>query len=167
MTDVFSRKWSDDLEPIRQDRWILELDAVGIPAYVVKTAGRPKVTSEETEISFVNNTAYFKGKTKWDTIDITLLNPISPSSAKKVYEWLLLCHQQKEGIDGYKSEYAKNLKLKLLSPLNTTIESWTLHKAWPNNIDFGSLDMSSGEPVETTMTLRYDYATLDEVTTGE
>lgn len=165
MTEVYPLKWSNSLEPKRQDRWIMQIN--GIDAFNMRTSGRPKVTSDEIEIPFINNTAYFKGKTKWDPIDVTLLDAISPAASKSVVEWLLILHDQKTGVDGYKAEYARNISLSLLSPLNTVVEKWKIHKSWPTNIDFGTLDMASAEPVEISMTLRYDWAELEEITTGE
>ena len=60
-------KWSDNLQPMRQDNWFLEFPDINgnsIPAYTCMTAGRPKLSNEEVEVPFMNNTAYFKGKSK-------------------------------------------------------------------------------------------------------
>ena len=134
------------------------------PSYTCQTAGRPKMSNEKTEIKVVNNTAYFKGSSTWDTIDVTLLDPISEPSSRRVYEWLLLHHNSKTGVDGYKSEYAKDITLKMLSPLGTTIQEWKLHRAWIENADFGDLDYSSSEPLNVSITLAYDYPDLPSTT---
>jgi|MGYP003958241799 hypothetical protein len=157
-------KWSDNLQPMRQDNWFLEFPDVNgnqIPAYTCMSAGRPKLSNEEVEIPFMNNTAYFKGKSKWETLDIVLRTPISEALALRVMEWIMLHHDAESGVDGYKSEYAKDITLKLTSPLGTTIESWRLHQCWITNSDFGSLDMSSADAVEISLTLRFDYAVLE------
>ena len=41
------------------------------------------------------------------------------------------------------------------------IEEWKMWNAWITNADFGQLDYTSDELVLLTMTLRYDYATMD------
>lgn len=147
-----------DYEPKKQDRWILTID--GIDAWVIRTSGRPKFTNAEVEIPHVNNTRYIKGKTTWESIDITTHDPISPAASRQFMEWALLHHDSATGVDGYKEEYAKDISVKMLSPLGTTIEEWVLHGAWLTNVDFGNLDMSSAEPVEISATIRYDWADL-------
>lgn len=155
--------WSDTLEPMRQDNWILEFPDINgnqIPAYTCVTAGRPKQSTDEVEINFLNNTSYYKGKTKWETLDVTLRTPIDAALALRVMEWLQLQHDDETGIDGYKSEYAKTVTLKMLSPYGTTIEEWTLIRTWVPSSDLGSLDYSSADPVEVSLTLRFDRAKL-------
>ena len=73
----------------------------------------------------------------------------------------MLHHDAQTGVDGYKSEYAKDITLKLVSPLGTTIESWRLHQCWIANSDWGDLSMDSADPVEINLTLRFDYAVLE------
>ena len=45
-------KWADSLEGKRQDRWVMEID--GIPAYLLKTAERPKGENGTIEVDYIN-----------------------------------------------------------------------------------------------------------------
>ena len=40
------------------------------------------------------------------------------------------------------------------------VEEWTLKGAFIQDAQFGDLDFGSSDPVEITLTLRYDYAIL-------
>lgn len=161
MSNLNPNKWSDSLQPKTQNRWILNID--GIPTFLIRTTGRPKMTNDEFEMPYINNTSYFKGLSKWETMDITLVDSIETAASKALMDWLLLHHDQATGVDGYKAEYTKNVTLKLISPLGTTIEEWSLKNVWMTNIDLGSLDYTSGDPIEISLTLRFDDAKLTSV----
>ena len=42
-----------------------------------------------------------------------------------------------------------------------TLEVWTLINPWILSVEYGQLDYSANEMVEISLTLRYDYATLN------
>tara|TARA_Y100000310_G_C20375396_1_gene665498 strand:+ start:167 stop:655 length:489 start_codon:yes stop_codon:yes gene_type:complete len=145
-------------EPKLQNRFVFSVD--GIPSYLVKTTGRPKITFEEVELNHLNVKRFVKGKGTWDPLDITLYDPIVPSSAQAVMEWIRLSHESVTGRDGYSDFYKKDCNIQVLGPVGDIVEEWTLKGTWITNADFGSLDFSTNDPVETTVTLRYDYAVL-------
>ena len=50
-------------EPKKQNRFILRFPSpLGIQEWFVKTASRPKYTSEETEIQFLNTSTFVVGR---------------------------------------------------------------------------------------------------------
>ena len=92
VTDMLPNKF----EPKRQHRWVLAIE--GIDAFLVKTAGRPTWSSGETEIPFINS--YRKvntGKAKWDNLTVTIHDPIAPSGAQQVMEWIRTHHESAPG----------------------------------------------------------------------
>ena len=50
VTDMLPNKF----EPKRKFRWVFAIE--GIDAFLMKTAARPNVTIEETEVSYINST---------------------------------------------------------------------------------------------------------------
>lgn len=152
--------WADSLEGKRQDRWVMLIN--GIPSYVVKTAQRPKKSNGMIEINYINSKRKFKGKTTWDPITITLQDPISDSTARKIHEWDKLHHDSQTNSEGYKADYTKDVNLKLISPQGTTIENWLYKNAFIESIDYGDGDYSSEDFFEITVTLQFDYAELVE-----
>ena len=145
-------------EPKLKNRYIMEVD--GIPAYLIKTAARPKITIAEVELVHMNVSRYVKGKAKWETITLTLYDPVVPSAAQAVMEWVRLHHESVTGRDGYSDFYKKDITINVLGPVGDKIEEWTLKGAFITEADFGGVDFASAEPVEIALTLRFDYAIL-------
>jgi hypothetical protein len=145
-------------EPKRKFRWVLQID--GIDAFVLKTAARPQQTFEETVIDFINTKRYVSGKGAWNPIAITMHDPIAPSAAQKIMDWVRLNYEPLTGRMGYASFYKKDLQLKLLDPQGTVVELWDIKGAWPQDINFGDLDYATSDNAEIAYTLRFDNATL-------
>ena len=145
-------------EPKLQNRFIVNID--GIPAYTIKAAGRPQLEFDEVLLEHMNLTRYIKGKGKWQPIDITLYDPIVPSAAQAVMEWIRLSHESVTGRDGYSDFYKKDVTIQVLGPVGDIVEEWKLKGAWVKTANFGELDFGNSEPVEIVLTLKYDYAIL-------
>ena len=143
-------------EPKLKNRFIMQID--GINAYMIKTMKRPSIEADEVILEHMNVTRYVKGKSRWSTLDITLYDPVVPSAAQQVMEWVRLHHESVTGRDGYADFYKKDLTFNLLDPVGAVIEEWELKGCWIMSANFGDLDFASAEPTEITLSLRYDYA---------
>ena len=89
-----------------------------------------------------------------------MYDPIVPSASQAVMEWVRLSHESVTGRDGYSDFYKKNVTFNLLGPVGDVIEEWQLVGAYIQSASFGDLDWATSDPVEITLTLRYDYAVL-------
>ena len=145
-------------EPKTQNRFVFNID--GIPAYTIKAANRPTITFEEIALSHMNVKRYIKGRGEWQTLDITLYDPIVPSAAQSVMDWVRLSHESVTGRDGYSDFYKKDCNIQLLGPVGDIVEEWTLKGAWITSANFGALAFETQDPADITVTLRYDYAIL-------
>jgi len=145
-------------EPKLKNRFIMQID--GINAYLIKAMNRPTLESETVELDHMNVTRYVKGKSKWSAVEITLYDPIVPSAAQQVMEWVRLHHESVTGRDGYSDFYKKNITFNLLDPVGAVVEEWELKGAFITSANFGDLDFSSSDPAEITLSLQYDYAIL-------
>jgi len=133
----------------------------GIPAYLIKTTGRPTITFEEIELNHINVKRFVKGKGTWETLEVTLYDPVVPSGAQAVMEWVRLSHESVTGRDGYSDFYKKDITINVLGPVGDKVKEWTLKGAWIQSANFNDLDWGSGtDPVDIAITLRYDYAIL-------
>ena len=145
-------------EPKLKNRFIMQID--GVPAYVIKTAARPQITFEDVELHHMNVVRYVKGKGQWQPLTVTLYDPIVPSGAQSVMEWVRLSHESVTGRDGYSDFYKKDVTFNVLGPVGDKVEEWTLKGAYINDAQFGDLDFADSTAVEITLQLRYDYAIL-------
>jgi hypothetical protein len=137
----------------------MEID--GVPSFMIKTANRPKIESEVVELDHINLKRKIKGKSNWTDITITLYDPIVPSGAQSVMEWIRSSHESITGRDGYADFYKKNIDFYMLGPVGDKVEQWKLVGAWISSAEFGDVDWSSNEPVMITLTITYDYAILE------
>jgi len=143
-------------EPKRKFRWTMEID--GIDAFTLKTGARPQMTFEETVIDYINTKRYVAGKMAYSTLNITLQDPIAPSAAQKVMNWVRLCYEVITGRMGYASFYKKDFSLKMLDPQGAVIEQWDIKGAWVQDTNMGELDYASSDNAEVSLVIRYDAA---------
>ena len=146
-------------EPKTKNRFVMYIE--GIPSYFVKTMNRPSITFEEIELNHINIKRYLKGKGTWEPLELTLYDPIVPSGAQAVMEWVRLHHESVTGRDGYSDFYKKEITFNLLGPVGDKVEEWILKGAFIQSANFNDLDMANGTDVaDISLTLRYDYAIL-------
>ena len=160
MTDLIdpSEIMFTPFEPKVKNRFIMYIE--GIPAYLIKTGNRPAITFEEIELDHINTKRFVKGKGTWDELEITLYDPIVPSGAQAVMEWVRLHKESVTGRDGYSDFYKKDITINVLGPVGDKVEEWTLKGTMIKTANFGALGWETNEPADITLSLRYDYAIL-------
>lgn len=148
-------------EPKRKNRFILRFPSeLGINEWFVETTNRPKITIKSTEIPFLNTKRYVAGIYEWGTIGVTLRDPIGPSAAQAMMEWVRLHAESVTGRMGYAAGYKKDIELEMLDPTGVVIEKWSLIQCFLTDVDFGSLGYSDDALAGITLTLRPDYCVL-------
>lgn len=146
-------------QPKQSHLFVMYMD--GIPSYMLKAASRPTLNQPEKTIPYINLERYIKGKSVWQPMQVTLQDPIVPSGAQAVMEWIRLGHESVTGRDGYSDFYKKSIILNLLGPVGDRVEEWILNGAFITSTNFGKMDYSSDEITNIELTLRYDYAVLN------
>ena len=155
----FDKMFYTNFEPKMQNRYIMEID--GIQSYLIKTAARPSINFETIVLDHINIKRKLQGKGEWQDISITLYDPIVPSGAQAVMEWVRLGHESITGRRGYADFYKKDITFYMLGPVGDKVEQWTLKGAFIVSADFGGLDFASNDVSEITLSLAYDYAVLE------
>ena len=155
----FNEMFYTNFEPKMKNRFIMNID--GIDSYLIKTANRPTISFEPVTLDHINVKRKLKGKGEWQDVEITLYDPIVPSGAQQVMEWVRTSHESLTGRDGYADFYKKDVNFFMLGPVGDKIEQWTLKGAFITNAAFNDLDWASNDPAEITLTLSYDYAILE------
>lgn len=146
-------------EPKKKNRFIFRFPTpLGIQEWFVSSGARPKYTSEETEIQFLNTSTYVVGRFTWETISVSFRDPIGPSAAQALMEWVRLHSESVTGRQGYAAGYKKDVELELLDPTGVVIEKWILQGTMLNDVDFGDLDYGSSDIADISATLRFDRA---------
>ena len=147
-------------EPKQQNRFIMYMD--GFPSYIVKGVSGINVNQETVELNHINLKRYIKGKTTWGTIDFTLHDPITPSGAQAVMEWVRLHHESVTGRNGYSDFYKKDLTFNVLGPVGDTVSEWIIKGALITSANFGEYSYDNESAAQSiTMTVQPDYCVLN------
>ena len=155
VTDMLPNKF----EPKRQFRWVFAIE--GVDAFLMKAAARPQMSIESKEIPYINAKRYVAGRLTFQTMSITLHDPIAPSGAQQVMEWVRTHYESVSGRAGYADFYKRDIQCKLLDPIGTVVELWDIKGAFLEDANFNTLTYDNdSETVEIAMTLRFDNAVL-------
>jgi len=146
-------------EPKRKFRWVFAIE--GIDAFLIKTAARPGFSIAETPIKFINSIRYLAGRLTFDEISVTLHDPIAPSGAQQVMEWIRTHYESVSGRAGYADFYKRDCQLKLLDPVGTVVELWDIKGCWLKTAKYGDLSYDDeGTMLEVALSIRFDNCVL-------
>ena len=123
VTDMLPNKF----EPKRNYRWVLAIE--GIDSFLAKTTKRPDFTLTDKKIDFINSYRKVSGKLDMGDISVQLHDPIAPSGAQQVMEWIRTHYESVSGRAGYADFYKRDIQLKLLDPIGTVVESYSSRDA--------------------------------------
>jgi len=147
-------------EPKQQNRFVMYID--GFPSYIVKGMSAVSVTQGTVRLNHINVQRYVKGKTTWGTIDFTLFDPITPSGAQAVMEWIRLHHESVTGRDGYSDFYKKDLTFNVLGPVGDIVSEWVVKGALITSATFGEYNWDTENSAQQiTMQVQPDYCVLN------
>lgn len=145
--------------PKVQNEFIMVVD--GIPTYTIKKVNRPRLECGEVVLDHINLKRKIKGKCVWGDIVATLYDPIVPSAAQSVMQWVRTGHESTTGRDGYPDFYQKDFDIYVLGPVGDKVENWKIKGAWIKSVDFGEMAWDQENPVEIVVTFAIQYAVLE------
>ena len=146
-------------EPKLQNRFLMDIN--GIPGYLIKKIGRPSVSFGEIVRDHINVKRKIKGKADWQNITAELYDPVTPSGAQAVMEWIRLSHESVTGRDSYSDFYKKDIRFNALGPVGDVVEEWICKGAYCKQANFGDMDWTSDTPANISLTISMDYAILN------
>lgn len=147
-------------EPKVKNRFLMYVD--GIPAYIIKRIGPVSVDMGEIKLNHINVYRKIKGRAQWADIEMTLHDPITPSGAQAVMEWVRLHHESVTGRDGYSDFYKKDVTINILGPVGDIISEWIVKGAFIKSANFGDYSWDEDAAAqELTVNLGMDYCILN------
>ena len=148
-------------EPKRVNRFILRFpSSLGINEWFVESSSRPHITINPVEIQFLNTSTFVAGRFNWQTINVTFRDPIGPSAAQALMEWVRLHAESVTGRMGYAAGYKKDIDLEMLDPTGVVVEKWILYGTLLSDVNFNTLDYKTDALATITATLRMDRCVL-------
>lgn len=129
----------------------------------VMNVTRPKVSHEEVILDSYNSRAYVAGKHTWEPVSIVLRDDAANNLSKlvnlQVQRQLNHRTQLSDVVDDGQAglNYKFTTKIDTLDGQSTSpTETFTLEGCFLQNLDYGQQDYASSEPVQLTLTLRFD-----------
>jgi hypothetical protein len=164
--------WTNaNTSPKRSYRFTLSMGAIGEEnTWLVTQVKKPSATIGEVSHKYLNHTFYYPGRVEWDTCNVTLVDPVSPNAAGLMAAALKTAGYTIPGNETVTDAITKKkaiaaLGLMKITQFNTNgsdpVETWTLHNGFITNIDWGELNYESDDLTNITITIRYDYASLE------
>ena len=173
---------SHESAPMRNYRWQLQIKGMTAEGsdivWWAKTVNVPSWDMNEVEHDYFDNKYYFPGRVTWQDVEVTLVDPVSPSCVE-------LTNKMLEG-SGYniaksKTEVKQTIsKAKAADPAGSGVglfvltlynaegvakESWTLNNAFVKAAKYGDMDYSNDDLRQISLTIKYDWATCTIGTT--
>lgn len=150
-----------NFEPLRKNRWLLRFPAdLGIQEWWCMSAKRPSIKQTVKPIEFLNTETYVLGRYTWDSMQISLRDPIGPSASQAIMEWVRLHSESVTGRQGYAAGYKRDVELEMLDPTGVSVSKWVLKNTMIQDADFGELNYNSDDLATITLTIKFDYAIL-------
>jgi hypothetical protein len=162
-------------EPKRQFRFLVQVSLEGQDlTFLAKSVSRPSYSINENPHTFFNHTFYYPGRVTWETVDITLIDPVQPNGAELLYRYLSTIGAQKptsfnaatsttitkqSATEGLGRLVSQEISTPPGGGSTSIIEGeWELINAFPTSVGFGDHSYDSEEMVEISLTIRYDWA---------
>ena len=157
----------------RKFRWTFTVNNIcggqSIPESFVKSAARPNLDIDETELNFMNAKDWIPGKAAWQTIevvyiDVANLNKLASGTSStanpiNLYSWIASVYDITNPDTLYmgpmRSAYAAQAVLTEYDGGGAQLASWTLNNAWPKAVNWGDVNYSEADTMDVTVTVRY------------
>lgn len=170
----------DSLSYKRKFRWLFKIDGIsaqGANALPHRRGSRPSLSWKEFEFQHLNETIFFPLKPDWKPIQLHLYDV--RCNRNPVFDWIKLAATGANGVGPpiaanglynpqlgtwnpvITSGFKRNAQLLLLVGCGETLEDWTIEGCYPQNIEWGELDMDNSDLITVDLTLRYDRAYIN------
>lgn len=150
-----------EFEPLRKNRFLMRFPSdLGIVEWWVQSASRPNIQMNSVEIPFLNTSTWVVGRYIWQSITVTLRDPIGPSASQAVMEWVRLHSESVTGRQGYAAGYKRDVVTSLLDPTGVEVSQWIMKNCMITEANFDDLSMDDDGLATITLTLQPDYCIL-------
>lgn len=128
---------------------------------------RPNLSFKEMNVNHLIEDVYYPAKPDWKPVNFTLYDLKLDNNP--VWDWIVSFYNPERGElmapnqdDSPNTGFIRKASLDLFNGCGEKVESWVYEDAWPQSINFQSLDMGSNEIVTIDLTIRYVRAYVEE-----
>ena len=136
-------------------------DTPGVNALPPETGARPNLGFKEMEAKHLMEDMFYPCKPDWRPVTLTLYDLVRPKNP--VFEWITKAYDVKAGrwLPAVRTNvrvqdrFIKDCYVKLFDGCGNLYETWVYEDAWPNSVNFQTLDMKSNDHLVCEVSLRY------------
>ena len=179
------------VEPKRSYRWIVSIPGLENAEWYATKVGKPSFSLTEAEHTFLNHKFYYPGRVEWETVSVTLVDPITPDATDQLMRMLGITtaggergsstgaemgyrypedYESATGTVTTKQTATDSLGEVVIRQISggdadatsTIVEEWVLKRAWVKSMSFGELDYGSDDLINIELELRYDWAVINK-----
>lgn len=137
--------------------------------WFAKKVAKPSYTITEAKHSYLNHNFYFPGRVEWDTISMTLVDPVSPGAVAQTNALVVASGYQIPGspadlVTMSKGKSAASVGYIVIEQIDAegrVTEMWTLKNPFIKAVNFGELAYENDDLTEIEIELRYDWAVCE------
>jgi len=164
-----SNFYSDILvEPKRSNRFFFYLNDIDV--FVVRNVAKPSFSVSTAERKFGQHRFRWPGSVTWNDVSFTITDAANPDSTAKLVNHLVDAGYLPPSSFDNSTKFLS--KAKMVTAIGVPrivqidadgkpLEEWRLHNAFIVNADFGKLDYENDSLVDISLTISYDWATLN------
>lgn len=146
-------------------------------AWYVKKVTKPTFAVTEATHKFLGQTYYFPGRVEWNTISVTLVDPINPDAVSQMAAMLEAAgykvpfRDANLNADGNVSTWSTLGKARMTESIGSMLleqldssgevtEQWTINQAFIKDVKFSELSYESDDLSEIMIEFKYDWAQM-------
>lgn len=129
----------------------------------VVSSSRPTIQHNSISVHSYNNVMYLPQKPEWQTIELIVRDDVNSSVSRLVATQL-----QKQMNHFDQTSFLAGINYKFTTQIETldggnsgVLENWYLEGCYLESVSYDTFDYSNSEPMQISMTIRYDNATQD------
>lgn len=167
-------------DPKRNFRFSVEFQGIqaaqgGAKLWYAKSATKPSFSINAAEHKYLNHTFYYPGNVTWETITVTMVDPVDPDLTATLSAIVqgsgYTPPTDSESLTSIsKAKSAASLGTVIITQLDSDgnpLETWTLWNSFVTEVKYGdSLEYGNDDLTELSVTLRYDWAKVETAGTS-
>ena len=162
-------------DPKRNFRWKIDIGFMTKESqenivWWAKKVTKPNYTIQESKHAYLNHTFYWPGRVEWQTVSLTLVDPVSPNAAALTNRIVQESGYVVPANADTLTTMSKGMAGAVLGGVTITqfasdgvtkVEEWTLKNPFIKSVKYGDLDYENDDLTQIEIELRYDWAECD------
>ena len=166
--------WSSgQVEPKRQFRFLVSIPKMNEAAqFYARSVTKPTFSVTQSQHKFLNHTFYYPGKVEWNTVTVSLVDPVNPDATGNILSILRKSgYNVQSNVDGTSGSESLStigkgnanfelgeVVIRAIDEDGNFLEEWRLNNPFIVSVGFNDYTYEGEELATIDLELRYDWA---------